>query len=537
MGIITRAAKALAIYGFGQGATFLGWDGTILGTRYGLLGERNYQRDIGDAKGTNLVVIATNWIMREFPAAPPALWDAPDEKAVPQLVRKHDLINLLHYPTAGDPKLPKMPRGYYAGRVLWQATGAEYMVDGNAYWWKRRDQLGRVRQIWYLPTTCMQPLPDPNNPTAFVWKYRYSVLGQTTDFDPWDIVHFRFGSDPLDPRKGLGQIRGLYRELYGDEEAARFTVSVLRNLGLPGLVVIPDPSSIVDDEDAKLIKARIQDEFGADRRGEPIVLRGNAKVQTVGWSPKDLDLSQLRDVPEERLSAAVGIPAAVLGLGTGLQQVKVGATMRELRAQGWEGAVLPMAESFAAEINTQLLHEFVTPADLERYTFGFDFSRVPVMLDYHVRRVDAEVKQVQSGIKMRSEARGALGLAVDPERDDVFLASPGVGAAPSPADVPSPEDQALADAELIAAQEAAAAATAAREDALNAAMRSLAEAEKARVNAERDRAQAEARERAEALRAQTAREERMTNTLENVVKQQGEVIAALKRPDEPKLIV
>jgi HK97 family phage portal protein len=437
MGLLTRAAKALGIYGYGQGAQFLGWDGTILGTRYGLLGERNYQRDIGDGKGTNLVVIGTNWIMREFPAAPPALWDAPDEKTIPQLVRQHELVELLKYPTANDPTLPRMPRGYYSGRVLMQATAAEFAIDGNAYWWKRRDGLGRVRQLWWLPTLCTQPLPFPETTSTFVWKYRYSVLGQTTDFDPWDIVHFRFGSDPLDPRKGLSAIRGLYRELYGDEEAARTTAAYLRNVGLPGLVIIPGENVKVDDEGAKEIKARVMDEFTADKRGEPIVLRANAKVETVGWSPKDLDLSSLRDVPEERLSAALGIPAAVLGLGTGLQQVKVGATMRELRAQGWEGAVLPMAENFAAEINTQLLHEFVKRSELQRYTFGFDFSRVPVLLEYHKRRVDVEVEQLRSGIKMRSEARGALGLPVDAARDDIFLPQPGVvaGAAPAPTEV------------------------------------------------------------------------------------------------------
>jgi hypothetical protein len=201
--------------------------------------------------------------------------------------------------------------------------------------------------------------------------------------------------------------------------------------------------------------------------------------------------------------------------------VKVGATMRELRAQGWEGAVLPMAESIASEINTQLLHEFVTPAELERKIFGFDFTRVPVMLEYHVRRVEAEVKQVQSGIKLRAEARGALGLPVDPARDDVFLMSPGVGGATT-ADPAASADQQAAEADLIAAQEALAVATTARENALSTAMRSLADAEKARVAAERDKAKAEASERAESLRAQRAHEERMATLFDNVAQHFGD---------------
>lgn len=434
MSIIRTAQKALTIYTQGQGNRFLGWDGTIIGARHGLPGERRYERFVGDGRNSGLLVSALNWIGREFPLAPPALWEIPAEGEVAQVVRQHEMLNLLRFPTS-DPNDTRMRRGFYHGRVLWSATAQDFLAEGNGYWWKRRDQLNRVRQLWWLPTSCMSPkgAPEGGAQTKYVDHYDYSVAGKITHFDPWDIVHFRFGLDPEDPRKGLSPIRALLREFFTDETAARFVAALLHNAGYPGIVIIPDASTIVDDEGAREVKKRFQDEFSGEHTGEPIVLRGKADVKTIAWSPKDLDLSQLRDVPEERLSSAVGIPAAVLGFGTGLQQVKVGATMRELRAQGWEGAVIPNQGFIAGDIETQLLPEFETPPVLDSMEFGFDLSRVPVMLENQQKRAQIEVSLVQAGIKMRSEARGALGYRSTSE-DNVYLPQRLAVAPPIPGD-------------------------------------------------------------------------------------------------------
>src|SRR3546814_12138577 len=64
-----------------------------------------------------------------------------------------------------------------------------------------------------------------------------------------------------------------------------------------------------------------------------------------------MDLSAARDVAEERVCALLGIPAAVVGFGAGLQTAKVGATMGELRTLAWTNGVLPSARSLAGELD------------------------------------------------------------------------------------------------------------------------------------------------------------------------------------------
>lgn len=443
MGTLTRAVvgarKGLSIYAQRNSGMFLGWDGTVIGTNYGLPGERSYARMVGDGRGSNLVVALLNWMMREQPLAPPALWQLPPEgdeslPQVPQIKRRHELLTLLRYPTA-DPTDRRMRRGYYSGRVLWQASVADYAADGNCYWWKRRDTAGRVRQLWWLPSFCMDPRGAPESlpDSPFIWKYRYTVNGRETLFDPWDIVHTRFGMDPQNPRKGLSPLRALLRELTTDEVAARHTAALLINAGIPGLVIIPGKDVDTSNADGlKETKQRFIEEFGDDRRGEPIVLTYNAEVKQLAWSPEQMQLGNIRDIPEERAAAALGIPAAVVGFGTGLQQVKVGATMDALRLMGWEGAVLPADQAFATEVDAQLLPEFIDDDDeLDRTIIDFDFARVPVLLDLQIRRAEVEVRLVGAKIKKRSEARATLGLPVGPG-DDVYIANAGVTQDPTP---------------------------------------------------------------------------------------------------------
>ena len=50
-------------------------------------------------------------------------------------------------------------------------------------------------------------------------------------------MHFRFGLDPENDRKGRSPLAGVLREVFTDDEAANYTASLLRNMGVPGIIV------------------------------------------------------------------------------------------------------------------------------------------------------------------------------------------------------------------------------------------------------------------------------------------------------------
>jgi hypothetical protein len=46
----------------------------------------------------------------------------------------------------------------------------------------------------------------------------------------------------------------------------------------------------------------------------------DSRVEQFGFSPEQMNLSSLRDVPEERIAAVIGVPPILAGLGAGLDR-------------------------------------------------------------------------------------------------------------------------------------------------------------------------------------------------------------------------
>ena len=129
-----------------------------------------------------------------------------------------------------------------------------------------------------------------------------------------------------------------------------------------------------------------------------------------------MNLRDLRRVPEERVSAVLGVPAIVAGLGAGLDRSTF-ANMAEAREMAYESGIIPLQRLIAAELSKQLLPDFD----------GDDSARVEFDLkDVRVLQEDRKVLAerlgvlVRRGVMKRSEARAELGLPVTRE-DDVYL--------------------------------------------------------------------------------------------------------------------
>jgi hypothetical protein len=147
------------------------------------------------------------------------------------------------------------------------------------------------------------------------------------------------------------------RELFTDDEAANYTASMLRNVGVPPVVLAPGAHASPVLKELQQTKQRYQE----SPRAMPVAGAGDVRPTTVdqlGFNPQQMDVRNLRRVPEERISAVLGIPAAVVGLGTGLDNTKVGATMSEMREQAYESNIIPTQRLMAAELRTQLLPDF-----------------------------------------------------------------------------------------------------------------------------------------------------------------------------------
>lgn len=384
--------------------TFVSVDGQVDGFDHGLPRTRYpYGRDVRGGLDSNVVMAPVNWIIRNFTEAElrmqrrtAGMWDP---------VEDHPLVELVDRPTP-----------FYDGDLLWKATLVSYTLDGNAYWLKIRNAFGEVVQLWYIPHFLIRP-EFPRDGSTFISHYQYTPeFGSAPHNLPVDdIVHFRFGLDPRNVRIGLSPLKPLLREVFTDEEASNFSASILRNMGVPGGIIAPkDVSALPSKEDVEAMKAYMRSGFTGDKRGEWLVLGTPTETAQFGFDPQQLMLGNLRDIAEERVCAVLGIPAAVVGFGAGLQQTKVGATMKELRRLAWTSCLQPMQRTLARQLTSSLVPEFMSQS--RRFRLSFDVSQVPAFQEEETEQARRITLLVEKGVLRVDKAQEKLGLEVDPSQ-------------------------------------------------------------------------------------------------------------------------
>lgn len=389
-----------------SGSASQGWSAFLNRTRY------DYAKEVGDGTKNSIVVAALTWIARNFPEAPVRVREFDNEG---------ELVSTTDEGAVRMVKLIARPNTFLSGPLLWMATVIDYWVNGNAVWVKvRGGPGGAVTELWWVPWSLIKP-KWPESGNEFISHYEYKPDGSTTIKVPIeDVVHFRFGIDPDNIRVGKTPLTSAIREVFTDDEAANFSASLVRNMGVPGLVIIPPEGAIVTEDDANTIKDRAKQTFGGDNRGDPLVMSATASVQVLSFSPEQMNLRELRKLPEERVTAVIGVPAIVAGLGAGLDRSTF-ANYSEAREAAYEENIIPTQRLFAATIDTQLLPDFVGEDRSEGYATDFDISKVRVLQEDQnalwQRAGDAAAK----GLITLAEFRSQVGLPVDDDLHAVYL--------------------------------------------------------------------------------------------------------------------
>lgn len=308
----------------------------------------DYAREVGDMLDSSVVMAPVMWLQRALPEATLAMRERMAGGVVEDL-EEHEMLELI-----------RNPNPFYGDIALWNGTVADYTMFGNAYWLKVRDTSGRVRELWYVPQFMMEPKAGYDG-SEFLSHYEYNSGFGRIPIAPEDVVHFRNGMNPRDLRRGYAPMQGVIREIFADMESSNFVASLLRNMGVPGVVISPKNGAMPTADDVQATKTWFAEAFGGDNRGGTLVMGAPTDVQPYGFNPQQMNLSEARDVAEERVCAALGIPAAVVGFGAGLQATKVGATMEEMRKLAWHNGVLPLGRALADELQRSLLPDFERP--------------------------------------------------------------------------------------------------------------------------------------------------------------------------------
>jgi HK97 family phage portal protein len=283
------------------------------------------------------------------------------------------------------------PKGELSPAQLWFWTQWVKHIDGNAYWRKVRagnPESGNVVQLWPISPSVMEPVTVKGSGDFISYYKQQTAPGIFEPVAVENVVHFRLGIDDQDHRRGVSPLKRLVRSVSTDDEADRYVEVLLRNYAVPGLVV--RTADKLSKEQADAYKDRLANNFGSDKRGNVAVMSKNDEISQFGFSPSDLDMSILHRIPEERISAVLGVPAIVAGLGAGLDRATY-ANFREAREMFTEQTLMPLWSFDAATLNMQLKPDFASDPSIY---CEFDVSDVRAFQEDE----DAKWKRVDLGV-------------------------------------------------------------------------------------------------------------------------------------------
>lgn len=438
--VTALARKAAALFrvsrGDGGGIRWVGgngWGG-LLG-RLGTLPDSDwdYASEVGEPHLNGAVGACLGWYRANFTQPDGRVYSLGADRGSPDQfapLATHPLIDVLEDPNPD-----------YDADALWAATLLDWFVSGNAFWVKARAKAGRKLWLYWAPACQMSIRLNPSKTAPLVVGYTHTVDGVGYPLDPADVVHFRCGLDPARIGLGLAPLAPFLREIATDNNGSIYSAAILRNMGIPGVIIQPgDPSGdMIDATGREQLSQDWSSRTTGENRGRPLVSSIQLKIDQFGTDPEKMALDKLRAVPEDRICSAFHINAMVANLTAGAS-VKTYANYDTANRSAYHSGLVPLQKTFARTMTRQLLWPDFGGAKGRDY-FAWDYSDVPAMAEDQDALASRAALLFGAGVIRRGTACGWVGVPCDAD-EDVYVydasqppASPSL-AAPGPADGP-----------------------------------------------------------------------------------------------------
>lgn len=273
-------------------------------------------------------------------------------------------------------------------------------VGGNALAWLERSSGDRVIGMHWLRADRVKLEHDVDGTIAAYW---YNSGAREVRLPARDVFHFPYVFDPLNPWWGLSPFAVLARQVSVDNTTTDFQAKFFEQAGVPyGLITT---EQLLMPEQADEIADRWQQRYaGLDGWHKPAVLGQGANYSRLGLNMQEMQLDELRAIPESRICAAFQVPAILVGAKVGLDRSTF-ANYEEARRSFWAETLRPIYRQIADLLNLHLAPEFGSDVRYE-----FDLSDVGALQTAEGEKWARAGKAFVEGWVSDNEARSEVGL-------------------------------------------------------------------------------------------------------------------------------
>ncbi len=254
-------------------------------------------------------------------------------------VEEHPIMALLARPNAAQ-----------TGRELFENLYAFLMVAGNAY--------AELVSLDETPREMFALRPDRIAvvPSKAGWpeSYEYSVGGQAVRMPRENLLHVKM-FNPTDDYYGLAPLEAAARSIDTHNSASAWNKAMLDNAARPsGALVFAAGDGTLTTEQFDRLKTELENTYqGAANAGRPMILEGGLDWKEMGFSPKDMEFIEAKNIAAREIALAFGVPPMLLGIPGDNSY----ANYAEANRGFWRQTVVPLTARMAEGV-AQLLQPF-----------------------------------------------------------------------------------------------------------------------------------------------------------------------------------
>lgn len=243
------------------------------------------------------------------------------------------------------------PNPFYTSSLFVEASQQHVDLTGECFWVVGRSDMSSMPlELWLVRPDKMEVVPSVED---FIAGYVYTgpndeKIPLTVD----EVIHVKM-PNPLDPYRGLSPVAALMVDLQSVAAAAQYNRNFFTNDASPGGVIEMDVR-LSDDEWREFVDRWRQQHQGVSNAHRVATLEQGAKWKDVGFSMRDMQFSELRNVSREVIREAFALHPHMLGLTEDINRANAEAA-EDVYAR-W--VLVPRLDRIKDALNHQLLPLF-----------------------------------------------------------------------------------------------------------------------------------------------------------------------------------
>ncbi|GAB7388988.1 phage portal protein [Bacillaceae bacterium] len=265
------------------------------------------------------------------------------------------------------------------------------LLDGNSYVVAVGPRRSEPREMWPMRPDRMKPIAGSDR---MVQGYEYEVGSRKARFDAEEVLHLTL-FNPTEDYYGLAPTTVAARSIDMDNAADAWNTALLQNRARPDGALTVEGKLHPDVRDD--LERQIQEKYsGKNNAGRPLLLDGGMKWQQIGFSPADMDWTNLKSITRLQICTAFGVPPELLGD----HEHATYSNYQEARKGFYHETVLPLLDYIRDELNAWLAPRFG-----ERIVIDYDIDAIEAIQEDREKVWKMAMEAADKGLLKVNEAR------------------------------------------------------------------------------------------------------------------------------------